>query len=110
MRLQLETCAKHKPCGVDYELRLFLADELDEKGIATLETDPNAVCLALKKVALASAALLVQPSLKVGKRFLFSSRKLFLEVTLDRDVSDYACSTDEAKANYLDRPTTTVRT
>lgn len=71
-----------KPLGVIYELRVFVADNLDEKPHRR-----NSVCLAVRKVQYSPAdKFLRQPSTLASKGFTFSSGKLNMEVALDREL------------------------
>uniref|UniRef100_A0A7N5PA18 Arrestin, lateral eye-like n=1 Tax=Ailuropoda melanoleuca TaxID=9646 RepID=A0A7N5PA18_AILME len=69
------------PLGVDYELKLFVADNKEEKPHRR-----NSVSMAIRKLQYYSGGPDVrQPSSLVTKGFVLSPGKLQLEVTLDRE-------------------------
>ena len=70
-----------KPCGVDYELKAYVAEEVDEK-----PHKRNSVRLAIRKVTYAPSKQGVQPSIEVSKDFVMSPNKLHLEASLDKEV------------------------
>lgn len=70
-----------KPCGVDYELKAFVADHVDEK-----PHKRNSVRLAIRKVTYAPNKQGEQPSVEVSKEFVMSPNKLHLEASLDKEV------------------------
>lgn len=70
-----------KPCGVDYELKAYVAEDVDEK-----PHKRNSVRLAIRKVTYAPSKQGVQPSVEVSKDFVMSPNKLHLEASLDKEV------------------------
>lgn len=70
-----------KPCGVDYELKAFVADSQDDK-----PHKRNSVRLAIRKVMYAPAKRGEQPSVEVSKEFVMSPNKLHLEASLDKEL------------------------
>ncbi|XP_038050521.1 beta-arrestin-1-like isoform X2 [Patiria miniata] len=70
-----------KPCGVDYELRTYVADSIDEK-----PHKRNSVNLAIRKVTYANPEQpIAQPSQEDKKTFLMSANSpLHLEASLDK--------------------------
>nr|VZI18168.1 unnamed protein product [Spirometra erinaceieuropaei] len=96
-----------KPCGVDYELRAYIAEECDEKpqtrirtiGCApvrrklppsqtyvNLQTNPrSSVRMAIRKLTYAPEESAPQPSAEVVKDFIMSPGTLRLEVSLDKE-------------------------
>ncbi|GFR30367.1 beta-arrestin-2 [Trichonephila clavata] len=71
-----------KPCGVNYELKCYVADSVDEKAHKR-----NSVRLAIRKVVYApSRSLGDQPSVEVSKDFMMSPNKLHLEASLDKEL------------------------
>lgn len=71
-----------KPCGVDYELKAYVAETADEK-----PHKRNSVRLAIRKVVYAPSKQGEQPSVEVSKEFMMSPNKLHLEASLDKEVS-----------------------
>ncbi|OON13854.1 arrestin domain protein [Opisthorchis viverrini] len=94
-----------KPCGVDYELRTYVADGTDDK-----LQKRNSVRLAIRKLTYAPEEAAPQPSAVVVKDFLMSPGSLRLEVSLDKEVTDitlfsralHQCTVDETEADQLD--------
>ncbi|KAK4469434.1 hypothetical protein MN116_006987 [Schistosoma mekongi] len=90
-----------KPCGVDYELRTYVAETSDEKlqkrrmffcGAISYRPDNqsqcnkrNAVRLAIRKLTYAPEELAPQPSAVVLKEFIMSPGTLRLEVSLNKE-------------------------
>jgi beta-arrestin len=70
-----------KPCGVDYELKAYVAEAVDEK-----PHKRNSVRLAIRKVVYAPSKQGDQPSVEVSKEFMMSPNKLHLEASLDKEV------------------------
>ncbi|XP_022093729.1 beta-arrestin-1-like isoform X2 [Acanthaster planci] len=70
-----------KPCGVDYELRTYVGDSIDEK-----PHKRNSVNLAIRKVTYANPEMpIAQPSEEVTKTFIMSTNSpLHLEASLDK--------------------------
>ncbi|KAH8860420.1 Beta-arrestin-1 [Schistosoma japonicum] len=69
-----------KPCGVDYELRTYVAETSDEK-----LQKRNAVRLAIRKLTYAPEEPAPQPSAVVLKEFIMSPGTLRLEVSLNKE-------------------------
>ncbi|RTG89484.1 beta-arrestin [Schistosoma bovis] len=70
-----------KPCGVDYELRTYVAETSDDK-----LQKRNAVRLAIRKLTYAPEEPAPQPSAVVLKEFIMSPGTLRLEVSLNKEV------------------------
>ncbi|XP_054722199.1 beta-arrestin-1-like [Uloborus diversus] len=70
-----------KPCGVDYELKAYVADNADEKAHKR-----NSVRLAIRKIMYAPSRQGEQPSVEVSKDFMMSPNKLHLEASLDKEL------------------------
>ncbi|XP_063824428.1 beta-arrestin-1 isoform X1 [Ostrinia nubilalis] len=70
-----------KPCGVDYELKAFVADAQDDK-----PHKRNSVRLAIRKIMYAPSKQGEQPSVEVSKEFMMSPNKLYLEASLDKEL------------------------
>uniref|UniRef100_A0A5K3FUQ7 Arrestin_C domain-containing protein n=1 Tax=Mesocestoides corti TaxID=53468 RepID=A0A5K3FUQ7_MESCO len=69
-----------KPCGVDYELRAYIAEECDEK-----PQSRSSVRMAIRKLTYAPEDLVPQPSAEIVKDFIMSPGTLRLEVSLDKE-------------------------
>ncbi|XP_018026167.1 beta-arrestin-1 isoform X1 [Hyalella azteca] len=70
-----------KPCGVDYELKAYVADSPDDK-----PHKRSSVRLAIRKVMYAPAKQGKQPNVEVSKEFMMSPNKLHLEASLDKEL------------------------
>ncbi|XP_047480736.1 beta-arrestin-1-like isoform X1 [Penaeus chinensis] len=70
-----------KPCGVDYELKAYVGDTVDDK-----PHKRNSVRLAIRKVMYAPIKQGEQPSVEVSKEFMMSPNKLHLEASLDKEL------------------------
>merc|ERR1712083_356823 len=70
-----------KPCGIDYEMKAFVGDGLEDK-----PHKRNSVRLAIRKVMFAPLKPGDQPSIEVSKEFMMSPSKLHLEVSLDKEL------------------------
>ncbi|XP_054160861.1 beta-arrestin-1-like isoform X1 [Oppia nitens] len=70
-----------KPCGVDYELKAYVAENVDEK-----PHKRSSVRLAIRKVVYAPSKQGEQPSVEVSKEFMMSPNKLHLEASLDKEL------------------------
>ncbi|CAH0558009.1 unnamed protein product [Brassicogethes aeneus] len=70
-----------KPCGVDYELKAFVAEQQDDK-----PHKRNSVRLAIRKIMYAPSKQGEQPSIEVSKEFMMSPNKLYLETSLDKEL------------------------
>jgi len=71
-----------KPCGVDYELKTYCADDLEEK-----PHKRNSVRLAIRKLTYAPPSKAPQPMFEAHKEFMMSPAPLHLECTLDKEVN-----------------------
>ncbi|KAL3847180.1 hypothetical protein ACJMK2_018104 [Sinanodonta woodiana] len=69
-----------KPCGVDYELKTFVADSLEEK-----PHKRNSVRLAIRKLTYAPEQPAPQPSAEACKEFMMSPGNIKLEASLDKE-------------------------
>ncbi|XP_065924721.1 beta-arrestin-1 isoform X3 [Magallana gigas] len=69
-----------KPCGVDYELKTFVAENADEKPHRR-----NSVRLAIRKLTYAPEAPAPQPSAEAKKDFMMSPGHIKLEASLDKE-------------------------
>eukprot|EP00057_Strongylocentrotus_purpuratus_P033660 XP_792277.3 PREDICTED: beta-arrestin-1 isoform X2 [Strongylocentrotus purpuratus] len=70
-----------KPCGVDYELKTYVAETMDEK-----PHKRNSVRLAIRKVTYAPDVPGPQPTAEAQKDFVVSPGALHLEATLDKEM------------------------
>lgn len=70
-----------KPCGVDYELKAYVANSLDEK-----PSKRDSIRLAIRKIMYAPSKQGEQPMVEVSKDFMMSPNKLNLEVSLDKEL------------------------
>jgi beta-arrestin len=70
-----------KPCGVDYELKTYIANSLDEK-----PSKRDSIRLAIRKIMYAPSKQGEQPMVEVSKDFMMSPNKLNLEVSLDKEL------------------------
>lgn len=72
-----------KPCGVDYELRVYLSDTSDEK-----EYKKNSVRLAIRKITYAPKPENPQPPpmIETSKEFIMCPHPLLLEASLDKEM------------------------
>ncbi|CAG0913877.1 unnamed protein product [Notodromas monacha] len=70
-----------KPCGIDYELRAYVAETAEEK-----QHKRNSVRLAIRKVMYAPSKQGEQPYMEVSKDFMMCPNKLHLEVSLDKEL------------------------
>lgn len=70
-----------KPCGVDYELKAFVGEHIDDK-----PHKRNSVRLAIRKIMYAPSKLGEQPSIEVSKEFILKPSKIHLEASLDKEV------------------------
>ena len=76
-----------KPCGVDYEVKTFVAENNDEKSHKR-----SSVRLAIRKLTYAPERAAPQPVIEAQKDFLMSPAPLHLECTLDKEVSSLSLS------------------
>lgn len=70
-----------KPCGVDYELKAYIANSLDDK-----PSKRDSIRLAIRKIMYAPSKQGEQPMVEVSKDFMMSPNKLNLEVSLDKEL------------------------
>lgn len=87
-----------KPCGVDYELKAFVGDHIEDK-----PHKRNSVRLAIRKIMYAPSKLGEQPSIEVSKEFMMKPNKIHLEASLDKEVSEYnenKCLIENEKQSY----------
>jgi len=70
-----------KPCGVDYELKAFVGDHIEDK-----PHKRNSVRLAIRKIMYAPSKLGEQPSIEVSKEFMMKPNKIHLEASLDKEL------------------------
>ncbi|NXV00832.1 ARRC protein, partial [Cettia cetti] len=71
-----------KACGVDFEVKGFCAENLEEK-----IHKRNSVRLIIRKVQFAPAQTGPAPRAETTRQFMMSDKPLHLEATLDREVS-----------------------
>ncbi|KAK2162641.1 hypothetical protein NP493_1511g00000 [Ridgeia piscesae] len=69
-----------KPCGVDYELKTYVAETPDEK-----PHKRNSVRLAIRKLTYAPEEPAPQPNAEAVKEFMMSPGNLRLEASLDKE-------------------------
>ena len=92
-------CIAGKPCGIDYEMKAYVGDTVEDK-----PHKRNSVRLAIRKVAekiiegewsniLFTIEVMYapskpgdQPSVEVSKEFMMSPNKLHLECSLDKEL------------------------
>ncbi|XP_033104171.1 beta-arrestin-1-like isoform X3 [Anneissia japonica] len=70
-----------KPCGVDYELKTYVAETIDDK-----PHKRNSVNLAIRKVTYAPDKTGPQPTAEDSKEFMMSPAPLHLECSLDKEM------------------------
>lgn len=70
-----------KPCGVDYELKTYVGDHVDDK-----PHKRNSVRLAIRKIMYAPSKIGEQPSIEVSKEFMMKPNKIHLEASLDKEL------------------------
>jgi len=70
-----------KPCGIDYEMKAYVGDTVEDK-----PHKRNSVKLAIRKVMYAPSKPGDQPSVEVSKEFMMSPNKLHLECSLDKEL------------------------
>lgn len=70
-----------KPCGVDYELKAYIASSPDER-----PSKKDSIRLAIRKIMYAPSKQGEQPMVEVSKDFMMSPNKLNLEVSLDKEL------------------------
>ncbi|XP_067853455.1 arrestin-C-like [Heptranchias perlo] len=70
-----------KACGVDFEVKGFCADNLEEK-----IHKRNSVKLIIRKIRYAPEQSSVQPKAEMTRRFLMSDKPLQLEASLDKEM------------------------
>merc|ERR1712029_493597 len=70
-----------KPCGIDYEMKAYVGDTVEDK-----PHKRNSVRLAIRKAMYAPSKPGDQPSVEVSKEFIMSPSKLHLECSLDKEL------------------------
>ncbi|XP_061402501.1 beta-arrestin-1 [Musca vetustissima] len=70
-----------KSCGVDYELKAFVGEHIDDK-----PHKRNSVRLTIRKVMYAPSKAGEQPSIEVSKEFMMKPNKIHLEASLDKEL------------------------
>lgn len=70
-----------KPCGVDYELKTYIANSADEK-----PSKRDSIRLAIRKIMYAPSKQGEQPMVELSKDFMMSPNKLNMEVSLDKEL------------------------
>nr|NP_001247400.1 kurtz, isoform B [Drosophila melanogaster]NP_524988.1 kurtz, isoform A [Drosophila melanogaster]ACL88968.1 krz-PA [synthetic construct]AAF32365.1 kurtz arrestin [Drosophila melanogaster]AAF57212.1 kurtz, isoform A [Drosophila melanogaster]AAM50806.1 LD31082p [Drosophila melanogaster]AFH06717.1 kurtz, isoform B [Drosophila melanogaster] len=70
-----------KSCGVDYELKAFVGENVEDK-----PHKRNSVRLTIRKVMYAPSKVGEQPSIEVSKEFMMKPNKIHLEATLDKEL------------------------
>ena len=81
MTLQPAAGDTGKPCGVDYELKAYVAENNDEKSHKR-----SSVRLAIRKLTYAPKVPAPQPVIEAHQEFIMSPAPLHLECTLDKEV------------------------
>ncbi|XP_046369240.1 arrestin red cell-like isoform X2 [Haliotis rufescens] len=71
---------KPEPCGVDYEMKTFVADSIEEK-----PHKRNSVRLAIRKLTYAPEEPAPQPNAEAVKDFMMSPGNIRLEASLDKE-------------------------
>lgn len=92
-----------KPCGVDYELRVYLSDTADEK-----EYKKNSVRLAIRKITYAPPVAAPRPMIETQKDFMMCPHPLFLEASLDKGMY-YHGETISVNVHISNRSNKTVK-
>lgn len=85
-----------KPCGVDYELKAFVGEHIDDK-----PHKRNSVRLAIRKIMYAPSKLGEQPSIEVSKEFMLKPNKIHLEASLDKEVGAAASTENRRKTFFI---------
>ncbi|XP_058052969.1 arrestin-C isoform X2 [Ahaetulla prasina] len=70
-----------KPCGVDFEVKAFCAQDPEEK-----IPKKNSVRLVIRKVQFAPALTATSPKTQVTKQFMMSDKPLHLEASMDKEI------------------------
>uniref|UniRef100_A0A4W3JSW0 Arrestin-C n=1 Tax=Callorhinchus milii TaxID=7868 RepID=A0A4W3JSW0_CALMI len=70
-----------KSCGVDFEVKGFCAENLEEK-----IHKRNSVCLIIRKVQFAPEESKVKPKVETTRQFLMSDKPLNLQVSLEKEL------------------------
>jgi len=72
-----------KPCGVDYELKTYVSESMEEK-----PRKSDTVRLAIRKITYAPERPLPkqQPWAETDKEFMFGAHKLHIEASLDKEM------------------------
>jgi len=92
-----------KPCGVDYELRVYMSDTADEK-----DYKKNSVRLAIRKITYAPPVAAPQPMIETQKEFMMSPHPLFSEASLDKGMY-YHGESIAVNVHISNRSTKTVK-
>ena len=85
MTLQPAAGDTGKPCGVDYELKTYVAEASEEKSHKR-----SSVRLAIRKLTYAPETPAPQPVIEAHKDFMMSPAPLHLECTLDKEVQHFS--------------------
>ena len=85
MTLQPTAGDTGKPCGVDYELKTYVAETGEDKSHKR-----SSVRLAIRKLTYAPEIPAPQPVIEAHKDFMMSPAPLHLECTLDKEVCSSA--------------------
>lgn len=68
-----------KPCGVDYELKVYIA-----KGLEGKPSKGDSIRLAIRKIMYAPSNVGQQPFVEISKDFMMSPNKMNFEISLDK--------------------------
>ena len=85
MTLQPTAGDTGKPCGVDYEVKTYVAETSEDKSHKR-----SSVRLAIRKLTYAPEIPAPQPVIEAHKEFMMSPAPLHLECTLDKEVCSIA--------------------
>ncbi|KAM9812608.1 beta-arrestin-1 isoform 1-T1 [Syngnathus typhle] len=75
-----------KACGVDFEVKVFCADNAEEKIHKSGGNGRNSVRLVIRKIQFAPEKAGPQPSAEITRHFLMSDKPLHLEASLDKQI------------------------
>ncbi|KAM3827317.1 arrestin-C isoform 3-T3 [Vipera latastei] len=70
-----------KPCGVDFEVKAFCAQDVEEK-----IPKKNSVRLVIRKVQFAPALTGPAPKTQINRQFMMSDKPLHLEASMDKEI------------------------
>ncbi|KAL7979884.1 hypothetical protein Chor_004353 [Crotalus horridus] len=76
-----------KSCGVDFEVKAFCAQDVEEK-----IHKKNSVRLVIRKVQFAPSLTGLAPKIQINRQFMMSDKPLHLEASMDKEVSVPAVS------------------